>query len=256
MEHITNKESLEFENKHVKNSLFFPLFVCAIIFIVHLIPFNGCHGITPRTFTNLEGLLTSPFLHADWQHLWSNIGPLYLLLAGFFYYFPERVFLIPAFGSIALNITVWIAARDGCHIGASGLIYLLATYLTTMAVFSKQKNLAAFVLIIVFLYGSMVWGILPGKQGVSWESHLFGALWGIILAIYYKHDKTWNEIHYPEPTLEDEDTTPDLEINEIENTLDQSSQNYKNSSAPHWMNAKEIQYSNEEKSDLKQNEKR
>ncbi|MDD2563981.1 MAG: rhomboid family intramembrane serine protease, partial [Salinivirgaceae bacterium] len=161
---------------------------------------------------------------------------------------------VPAIGSIALNITVWIAARGGCHIGASGLIYLLAAYLASMAIFSKRKNIAAFVLIIVFLYGSMVWGILPGKPGVSWESHLFGALWGIILAIYYKRDKTWNEIYYPEPTLEDEDDTPDFELNEIENTIESNSQDYKNSSAPHWMNAKEIHYSNDNKSDNKKGE--
>ena len=251
MEHITNKETIKFENKHVKNSAVFPLFICVLIFIIHLIPFEQCHGIIPRTFSNLEGLLTSPFLHADWEHLWSNIGPLYLLLAGLFYYFPERIISVPVFGTIALNITVWVAAREGCHIGASGLIYLLAAYLTSMAVFSKRKNLAAFVLIIVFLYGSMVWGVLPGKPGVSWESHLFGALWGIILAIYYKRDKTWNEIHYPEPKLEEEDDAPHFEANEIKNKPESTSTNYKNSSAPYWMNATEIQYNNEEKSDNK-----
>lgn len=244
MNRLTKKNITDLETRHIRNSIYFPLFICFSIFLIQLIPFEQCHGIKPRQISNLEGLFTASFLHADWQHFLSNIGPLFLLLAGLFYYFPERIITIPVIGSLSINITVWVAAREGCHIGASGIIYFLAAYLTGMAFYSKRKNLAAFVLIIVFLYGSMIWGVFPGKEGVSWESHLFGAIWGIIFALVCKNDKTWNEIHQPE-TEEEEDNEDEFQT-ESENRLETKPPLINNSkstnSAPKWMNIKEIEY--------------
>jgi membrane associated rhomboid family serine protease len=249
------------ETRHLQNSIYFPLVFCLVIFAIHLVTFENCHGVSPREFSNLWGLVTSVFLHANWQHLWSNIGPLYLLLAGVFYYFPERILVVPSIGTLLVNITVWIAARDGCHVGASGLIYFLASYLVTMAIFNRRRNLAAFVLVIVFLYGGMIWGVLPSGDNVSWESHLFGALWGIAFGIYLKKDRAWTDLmdeHVGQPQDKTEIDNAEMRIV----TNDAFTSYHSNSTASmfktsedidNWLNYNEIKYDFEDTSDSKNN---
>ena len=81
---------------------------------------------------------------------------------------------------------VWLAARDSAHIGASGIIYGLVCFLFFSGILRKDKRLLSVSMLVTFLYGSMVWGILPIDQTVSWESHLFGSIAGIFCAVYYR----------------------------------------------------------------------
>ena len=83
---------------------------------------------------------------------------------------------------------VWLAARDSSHIGASGLIYGFVCFLFFSGLLRKDTRLMAVSLLVTFLYGSMVWGILPVDQSISWESHLFGSIAGIFCAYYYRAD--------------------------------------------------------------------
>ncbi len=247
------------ETRHVKNSIYFPMVLCLGIVALQLVTFDHCHGIKPREFSNLWGIFTSVYLHANWQHLWSNIGPLYLLLMGLFYYFPDRVLLVPILGTLFLNITVWVAAREGCHVGASGLIYFLAAYLVTMALFNKRRNLAAFVLIIVFLYGGMIWGVLPSGENISWESHLFGALWGIVFGLYFKKDRAWTDL-WEEATGALKNKT-DSDAEEIKILANDDYNYYQSNSTAsqfntstdidNWLNYKEIKYIFDDKSNDK-----
>lgn len=190
------------EQKHLRYSLVFPLILSAIILLVYLLPVEKCYGIYPREIKTGWGIITSPFFHADRQHLWSNIGSLYFFVAGLCYYYPKRIISVPIFGILSVNISVWLAAHSGCHIGASGLIYYLAAYLVTKAMFNKHRNLAAYTLIVVFLYGGMVWGIIPMNETISWESHIFGALWGVVAGMYHKTEKAWTD-HYCEDSNTD-----------------------------------------------------
>ena len=83
---------------------------------------------------------------------------------------------------------LWIVGRPSFHIGASGIVYALASFLFVSGMIRKNPRLAAVSLVITFLYGSMIWGIFPTKETVSWEAHLSGFVSGILVAIFYRHE--------------------------------------------------------------------
>lgn len=182
------------ERRHLVASAKIAGALCLLLALVHLVPFSGCYGVRPRELGGLPGVVTAVFLHGDWEHLLSNVGALFLLLAGVLWYFPRRALAVSAGGTLLTNLAVWAAGHPGCHIGASSLVYVLAAYLVAMSVFARQRELGAFVLIVAFLYGGMVWGVLPTKEGVSWESHLFGAVWGALAAVAFRRDPTWPQL--------------------------------------------------------------
>lgn len=87
------------------------------------------------------------------------------------------------------GILVWFGGREAWHIGASGLVYGLASFLFFSGIIRKYFRLVALSLLVVFLYGEMVWGIFPGVyKNVSWESHMLGFISGILLAIVYRKE--------------------------------------------------------------------
>lgn len=144
-------------------------------------------GIYPLTLKGVPGILFSPFIHADFNHLFSNSLPLFLLGVALFYFYSEvalKVFILTFF---LTGILVWVAGRDAWHIGASGLVYGLASFLFFSGIIRRYFRLIALSLLIVFLYGSMVWGLFPGVyKNVSWESHMLGFFSGVVLAIWFR----------------------------------------------------------------------
>ena len=86
---------------------------------------------------------------------------------------------------------VWLGGRPVYHIGASGVVYGLASFIFFSGIYRKNRALLAISLLTIFLYGGMFWGLFPVKEGVSWESHLFGFITGLLIAIYYKNEKTY-----------------------------------------------------------------
>jgi membrane associated rhomboid family serine protease len=146
------------------------------------------YGIYPLTLQGLRGILFSPFIHADFTHLFNNSIPLFCLSVALFYFYSEvalRVFIWTFFFT---GLLVWFAGRDAWHIGASGLVYGLASFLFFSGIIRRYFRLIALSLLIVFLYGSMVWGLFPGVyKNVSWESHMLGFFSGVILAVCYKN---------------------------------------------------------------------
>ena len=149
------------------------------------------YGLRPRTLKGLIGIFTMPFLHGDYTHLVSNTLPLFLLSFGLFYFFEGKALLILLMTWISSGILTWVIGEGGVHIGASGMVYALAFFLVTISLIKMETKLLAYTLIIIFLYGSLVWGffpiLFPGKQ-ISWEGHLAGAITGIILAVFYRND--------------------------------------------------------------------
>jgi hypothetical protein len=87
---------------------------------------------------------------------------------------------------LGVGVLTWIIGRDSFHIGASGIVYMLTSFLFFKGIWSKNYRLIALSLIVVFMYGSMVWGIFPQKERISWEGHLAGLLTGIVLALVFK----------------------------------------------------------------------
>ena len=146
-------------------------------------------GINPLNANGLGGIIFSPFIHADLKHLFNNSVALFILSLALFFFYSEVA--LKAFLStwIFTGIFVWIFGRESWHIGASGIIYGIASFLFFSGIIRKYFRLVALSLLVVFLYGSMVWGLFPGiYQNVSWESHMLGFFSGITLAIYYRKE--------------------------------------------------------------------
>ena len=105
---------------------------------------------------------------------------------GIFYFYPKvayKVFTIIYFGS---GVLVWFFGREVYHIGASGIIYGFVSFLFFSGIFRKDNRSIALALVVIFLYGGLIWGVLPVEKGVSWESHLFGAIVGLISAFIFR----------------------------------------------------------------------
>ena len=172
-----------------------PFLLVTIIWAVHLlnlrfpdINFND-FGNYPREIHGLKGILFSPFIHNtdDFSHIIGNSVPLFVLSWLFILSHKELFFRVIIFIWVFSGICLWLGGRPILpHIGASGVIYGLAYFLFFSGIFSKNKRQIAISLIVAFSYGSMMWGIFPGEEGISWEGHLFGAISGIIMAIYFR----------------------------------------------------------------------
>ena len=162
-------------------------------------------GIYPLSLEGLPGILFSPFIHADFGHLFNNSLPLFFLGTALFYFYSEIALKVSLWTYFLTGVLVWLAGRSAWHIGASGLIYGLASFLFFSGIIRKYFRLVALSLLIVFLYGSMVWGIFPNiYKEVSWESHMLGFISGIILAVVYRKEGPQQPVY---EWLDEEDET-------------------------------------------------
>lgn len=169
-----------------------PLYSVLILWLVYWFEVkNGYNfnrfGIYPRSVVGLRGVFLSPFIHGDIKHLYHNSAPLFVLLFSLFYFYREIAWKVLFYGIIVSGLMTWIYARKSYHIGASGVIYLLFSFIFFSGIIRKNYRLVAVSLMVIFLYGSMVWYLLPVKESVSWEGHLSGFVVGLILAFIYKN---------------------------------------------------------------------
>lgn len=160
-------------------------------------------GIYPLEARGLPGIITSPFIHNNYEHLFNNTIPLFVLGTALFYFYSEIAFRIAGWAWLITGMLVWLAGRESWHIGASGLVYSFASFLFFSGIIRKYFRLMALSLLVVFLYGSMVWGMFPFIDvHVSWESHMLGSGAGLILAILYRKQGPQRKL--PEWYYEDE----------------------------------------------------
>ncbi|HEY9124421.1 MAG TPA: rhomboid family intramembrane serine protease [Bacteroidales bacterium] len=181
------------EKRKLLLSLPIPLFFIVVIWCVKLVEYaNNTSfyflGVYPHSFKGIIGILTAPLVHDDIKHLVNNSVPFLLFsVATFFFYRPLGLRVL-FWVWLMSGLWVWFGARPAYHIGASGLVYGLGAFLFFSGAIRRNAHLAAVSLIVVFLYGSMIWGIFPFVPDISWEAHLSGGIAGLILAIVYRKD--------------------------------------------------------------------
>ena len=136
-------------------------------------------GIKPRSLDGLKGIALAPVLHGGFGHLLSNTVPMMIL--GWFVLLKGRgVFVLVTLAVTAIGgLGTWaVGASDSVHIGASGLIFGYLGFLIAGGVFVRSLRAIILAVAAGLMYGGMIWGVLPGQEGISWEGHLFGFLGG------------------------------------------------------------------------------
>lgn len=160
------------------------LYLVELVDVLTLQPLDAA-GVQPRDPDGLDGILWAPLLHGGWDHLVANTGPLLvfgflILLAGV-----TRWLLVTAVVWVVGGAGVWFTGGEGTvHIGASILAFGWLVYLLVRGLFSHSAGQIALGLVLLFLYGGILWGVLPGQPGVSWQGHFFGAVGGVVAAWY------------------------------------------------------------------------
>src|SRR5687767_7549330 len=189
--------------------LSFPIGFVILIWVIHMMQaYLGISlvklGVFPGAIEGLPGILTSPLIHGSWDHLFYNSLSFLILGAIIFWFYPKIALRSFVWLYLLSGLGVWLFAQPhSYHIGASGLVYGMVSLVFWNGVFRRNLKSTVLALIILVLYAGYFGGIVPGKEGISWESHLLGALAGIALAYFYKKDVEDDEI--PETVPDDEE---------------------------------------------------
>lgn len=146
------------------------------------------YGVKPREVSGLKGIAFMPFIHGGWKHLVSNSLPLFFLLGMLFNFYKKVAWEALFWMFLMTGLWTWVIARSGSvHIGASGIVYALVTFLFFSGLLRRDKTSMVISLVVTFLYGSLIWGVLPiWKENISWEGHLSGAISGVVIAYFYR----------------------------------------------------------------------
>ena len=199
------------KNNEFLQKLILPTSVVALMWLVKIYEvIRGVKltrwGIFPRDWDGIFGILGAPFIHSDWQHLMSNSLPMFMLLSMVMVFY--RKVAIPSLVIITLftGFIVWLFARESYHVGASGVVYGLVSFLAWTGIFRRNLKSIVLALVILVMYGGYFHGIVPNKEGVSWESHLFGGIVGIFTAFLFKDVREDDEEDRPDPWTESNET--------------------------------------------------
>jgi len=202
------------EVRKIYRSMLFPLLVIAIMWAVKIYEWYSksdfaVFGINPHSYEGLLGIITAPFIHADFSHLTANTIPFFITLSIIFYFYREIAYSV--FFMIWLFTDVWVwsfGINNTYHIGASGLVYGFVTFLLFSGVIRRNARLMAISMLIIFLYGGLFWGIFPNffpHRNISWESHMMGGIAGFVMAVYFRKTGTQRDLYSWD--LEEEDET-------------------------------------------------
>lgn len=206
---------MKFESKRILYALFAPLLLIIILWLIHVFQWE-LHinwvrlGVQPRESQGLIGIITGPLIHANFKHLFSNTVPLLILGWCSFYFYKDLSYPVFAIIWIGTGFITWCIGRESWHVGASGLVYGLSFFLFFSGIFRKHIPLMAISLLVAFLYGSIVFNMLPVSElvynDISWEGHLSGAIVGLLSAVVFKNygPQKPEEIEEEEETKEED----------------------------------------------------
>jgi membrane associated rhomboid family serine protease len=184
---------VKYKTSHFTQALLFPLVLSLAMWIVYKLDVTYRlnlyqYGILPRTAKGLKGILTTPLIHdtRDFFHVFENTIALLFFGTLLFYFYRKIAIRVVIFSWLVTQAMVWAFANQVYHVGMSGVIYSFAFFLLTGSMFRKNRQLTGVLFLIIFLYGSIFWGLFPLVPGISWESHLYGAVTGLVLGIIYR----------------------------------------------------------------------
>ena len=163
-------------------------------------------GLRPGSVQGLIGVLTAPLLHGSVGHLFNNSVPLLVALTAMLYLYPNSALRVIPLIWIGSGLLGWLIGRPSLHFGASGLLYGLLAYVFLGGVLRRDLRSVSVSLMVAFLYGTMIWGVLPVRPNMSWELHLAGAACGLLLAILFRR---WDRVPVRRYDWEDRDEVPD-----------------------------------------------
>lgn len=163
-------------------------------------------GLRPRDLEGLAGLVTAPLIHGSFEHLFSNTLPLLVSLTTILYLYPRAAMRVIPIIWVGSGLMGWFIGRPSLHFGASGFVYGLLAYVFISGMLRMDMRSVAVSVMVWFLYGSMIWGVLPVRPNMSWELHLSGAILGVALAIVFRR---WDVTPVKRYAWEDDDSVPD-----------------------------------------------
>jgi len=206
-------------NRGLLRSAIVPFTVVFILFSIKLfevlfeVSFSR-FGVLPRNVNGLVGIFTYPFIHGDWKHLFNNSVALLVLGTMVYHFYREFAGRAILWMFLLSGIWLWIGGRPNYHIGASGMVYALFGFLFLSGILRRHIKLMALSLLVVFMYGSLVWGIFPMEEHISWEGHLFGLIAGIGVALAYRNRGTQRPSYSWD--AQEEEEMPDWYVKEQE----------------------------------------
>ncbi len=210
---------MKIETKKFIYASVFPIIFVILLWIIKILEWSlnanwSDLGVFPLEFKGLIGIFTSPLIHADWMHLFSNSIPLLILGWCLCYFYSDISYKVFLLIWILSGMILWLIGRDSWHIGASSLVYGLSFFLFFSGIFRQHTPLIAISLLVAFLYGSTVWNMFPVSElivkDVSWEGHLSGAISGSICSIIFR--KYGPQKPEPEEENPEDDNEDDNEI--------------------------------------------
>jgi len=166
----------------------------------------GRFGLRPRHAEGLVGIFTAPLLHSGAEHLFSNTLPLLISMTTLLYLYPRSAMRVIPVIWMGSGLLAWMIGRPSLHFGASGFVYGLLAYVFISGILRLDMRSVAVSIMVWFLYGSMIWGVLPIRPNMSWELHLSGAILGVALAIVYRR---WDVIPVKRYAWEDDESVPE-----------------------------------------------
>ena len=202
------------ERRKFFGSLVIPACIVAMMWSVKIVEVAlgldlSRYGLMPQSTQGLIGIITLPFLHGGWDHLIANSIPILVLGTALYYFYPTLANRVMLISWLASGLFTWCIGRPGSiHIGASALVYSLNLFLIVSGFIRGNRMLTVLSLVVVFLYGGFVWGMIPDLailQNISWEGHLSGAIVGIVLAFVFRKEGPQKEVHHWEEDEEEED---------------------------------------------------
>ncbi|MDL2143251.1 rhomboid family intramembrane serine protease [Flavobacterium tructae] len=183
-----NDNHFKFTTAVIGLPVFFVLFLWIVYWVQIRFDFDFYqYGVYPRDLSGLQGILFSPFIHENLSHLYNNSIPLLVLLAALQFFYPKQSFAVIGYGILFSGLITWIIGRENFHIGASGLIYVLVSFIFFKGIQTGYYRLVALSLSVILLYGGMIWYVFPEvDKTISWEGHLAGFITGFVMSLLYK----------------------------------------------------------------------